>query len=130
MPDVDPFPSRGNSVGRARLRVVQVHQVQEVERFAPELDSLAVRQADGLEQRDVPVLEMRTADRVPAGVPEGPRRRAGERGRVEPEIDYVGWNRRCRLVDYPIIIARRPSASKSPKLSPSCGNQAEDLIRE
>src|SRR2546428_4734552 len=78
-------PSK-RSVGRIRLRVAPVRQVWEVEELRPELRARARRRPKALEQRDVPVLRVRTANRIATRVAERPRGRPRERRRVEPEI--------------------------------------------
>src|SRR5712664_1729611 len=74
------------AVRRIRLRVAPVRQVREVEELRPELRARARRRPKALEQRNVPVLRVRTADRIAARIAERPLRRSGECRRVEPEI--------------------------------------------
>src|SRR5206468_9148164 len=78
----DPTERSARGIG---LRVVEVDEVWEVERLAAQLNPLAVRRAERLEQRDVPVLRVRTADRVASRVSERTRGRTRERGGIEPE---------------------------------------------
>src|SRR5205823_6195109 len=58
------------SVGRIRLRVAQIRIVREVERFRAELDARAARRAERLEQREIPILLMRTANGIASRIAE------------------------------------------------------------
>jgi len=59
--------------------------VREIERLRPELHPRAGDATDGLEERDIPALRVRPANRVAPRVAELARRRQREGGRVEPE---------------------------------------------
>src|SRR6266851_7373578 len=75
-----PYHATERSARRIRCRVIQVRMVREVERLRPELHPRARGRADGLEERDVPALRVRPANRVAAGVAELARGRQREGG--------------------------------------------------